>query len=45
MFQSRAKKNPPKAPMNNEGAKVPPQPPLPLVAEVANTLVKSTNPM
>ena len=39
------KKNPAKAPMKSEGANVPPHPPPPLVAEVANTLVASTSPI
>ena len=45
MFQIRAKKKPAKPPMKSDGAKVPPQPPEPLVAEVANTLVKVTSPI
>ena len=38
----RAKRNPAKAPMNNEGAKVPPHPPPPLVEDVAMVFVRRT---
>ena len=42
MFHRRANRKPLKPPMNSDGAKVPPQPPAPLVAEVAKTLVTTT---
>lgn len=45
MFHTLAKKKPANAPINNEGANVPPHPPPPFVAEVANTLVRRTIPM
>ena len=44
MFHTLAKKNPMNPPMKREGANVPPQPPLPFVADVANTLVRITMP-
>ena len=45
MFHILAKRKPPNPPINNEGAKVPPHPPAPLVHDVANTLVSSTRAM
>ena len=44
MFQMREKRKPLNAPTKSEGAKVPPQPPAPFVAEVAITLVSTTSP-
>ena len=41
----RAKKNPEKAPMKSDGAKVPPQPPPPLVEAVAKDFVSTIIPI
>ena len=43
MFQSREKRKPVKAPTKSDGANVPPQPPPPFVAAVANVLVNMTS--
>ena len=42
MFQSLANRKPLTQPTSRLGAKVPPHPPPPFVAEVANTLVMTT---
>ena len=41
----KAKRNPTRAPTNSDGAKVPPTPPAPLVAEVAKALNIAIAPM
>ena len=45
MFHRREKRNPVKAPTKSDGANVPPQPPPPFVAAVANVFVSMTSAM
>ena len=45
LLTTKAKRKPVSAPTNNEGANVPPTPPAPLVADVANAFISVMAPM